>query len=58
MSLKANEVSGGAIGVTGLRVAVAIGVAIGVTIGVLRIVTGTPLHYYIIAAMSWSCSRP
>ena len=49
VSLKANEVSGGAIGVTGLRVAVAIGVAIGVTIGVLRIVTGTPLHYYIIA---------
>lgn len=49
VSIKANEVSGGAIGVTGLRVAVAIGVAIGVTIGVLRIVTGTPLHYYIIA---------
>ena len=48
VSIKANEVSGGAIGVTGLRVAVAIGVAIGVTIGVLRIVTGTPLHYYII----------
>ena len=49
VSIKANEVSGGAIGVTGLRVAVAIGVAIGVTVGVLRIVTGTPLHYYIIA---------
>ena len=49
VSIKANEVSGGAIGVTGLRVAVAIGVAIGVAVGVLRIVTGTPLHYYIIA---------
>ncbi len=49
VSIKANEVSGGAIGVTGLRVAVAIGVAVGVAIGVLRIVTGTPLHYYIIA---------
>ena len=49
VSIKANEVSGGAIGVTGLRVAVAVGVAVGVTIGVLRIVTGTPLHYYIIA---------
>ena len=48
VSIKASEVSGGAIRVTGLRVAVAIGVAIGVTIGVLRIVTGTPLHYYII----------
>ena len=49
VSIKANEVSGGAIGTTGLRVAVAIGVAIGVAVGVLRIVTGTPLHYYIIA---------
>ena len=49
VSIKANEVSGGAIRVTGLRVAVAIGVAVGVTIGVFRIVTGTPLHYYIIA---------
>ena len=49
VSLKANEVSGGAIRVTGLRIAVAIAVAIGVTIGVFRIVTGTPLHYYIIA---------
>lgn len=49
VSIKANEVSGGAIGVTGLRIAVAIGVAIGVAVGVLRIVTGTPLHYYIIA---------
>ena len=49
VSIKASEVSGGAIGGTGLRVAVAIGVAIGVTLGVLRIVTGTPLHYFIIA---------
>ena len=49
VSIKANEVSGGAIGVNGLRIAVAIGVAIGVAVGVLRIVTGTPLHYYIIA---------
>ena len=49
VSIKANEVSGGAIRVNGLRVAVAIGVAIGVAVGVLRIVTGTPLHYYIIA---------
>ena len=49
VSIKANEVSGGAIRVNGLRIAVAIGVAVGVAIGVLRIVTGTPLHYYIIA---------
>ncbi len=49
VALKANEVSGGAIGVWGLRVAVAIGVAIGIALGVFRIVTGTPLHWYIIA---------
>ena len=49
VSVKAGEVSGGAIQVTGLRVAVAIGVGIGVALGVFRIVTGTPLHYYIIA---------
>ncbi len=45
---KANQVSGGAIRVRGLRVAVALGVAIGVALGSFRIVTGTELHYYII----------
>ncbi len=49
VALKAHEVSGGAISVWGLRVAVAIGVAIGIALGAFRIVTGTPLHYYIIA---------
>jgi hypothetical protein len=49
VSLKAGEVSGAALNPWGLRVAVAIGVAFGVTLGVLRIVTGTPLPYYIIA---------
>jgi len=48
VALKASEVSGGTITVWGLRVAVAVGVAIGITLGVFRIVTGTPLHYYII----------
>lgn len=47
VSMKANTVSGGAIGVTGLRVAVAIGVGIGVGIGCFRIITGMPLHYFI-----------
>ncbi len=46
---KANQVSGGAISVRGLRIAVAIGAAIGVTLGCFRIITGAPLHYYIIA---------
>lgn len=48
VALKANEVSGGAITVWGLRIAVAIGVAVGIALGTFRIVTGTPLHYYII----------
>ena len=48
VALKAHQVSGGVIGVWGLRIAVAIGVAIGITLGTYRIVTGTPLHWYII----------
>jgi len=49
VSMKANSVSGGAVGVWGLRVAVAIGVGIGVSLGCYRIVTGLPLHYFIAA---------
>lgn len=49
VALKAHEVSGGAIGVWGLRIAVALGVAIGIALGSFRIVTGTPIHYYIIS---------
>ena len=49
VAIKASEVSGGAISVGGLRVSVAIGAAIGVALGSFRIITGTPLHYYIIA---------
>jgi hypothetical protein len=50
VAIKASQVSGGAIGVWGLRIAVAVGAAIGIAIGTLRIVTGIPLHYIIIAA--------
>ena len=49
VAIKAREVSGGVLGVWGLRVAVAVGVAVGIALGTFRIVTGTPLHYYIIA---------
>ena len=49
VAIKARAVSAGAITVWGLRVAVALGVAIGIGLGTFRIVTGTPLHYYIIA---------
>jgi len=47
--MKASDVSGGAIRPWGLRGAVAVGVAVGIALGTFRIVTGTPLHYYIIA---------
>ena len=49
VAIKANQVSGGTITVRGLRYAVAIGVAAGVALGVFRIITGTPLHWYIIS---------
>ncbi len=47
VSIKANEVSGGAIGIWGLRVAVAIGVGVGVGLGCYRIIAGLPLQYFI-----------
>ena len=50
VALKAEEVSGGAVRSWGLRLAVAVGVAVGVSLGCFRIVTGTPLPWYIIAA--------
>ena len=48
VALKAESASGGAISAWGLRLAVAVGVAIGVSLGCFRIVTGTPLQWYII----------
>ncbi|MFC1665681.1 DUF1538 domain-containing protein, partial [Pseudomonadota bacterium] len=49
VSLKAEEISGGAIQSWGLRIVVAIGVAVGVSVGAYRIVSGTPLPMYIMA---------
>lgn len=49
VAIKASEVSGGAIGVWGLRIAVALGVAVGISLGAYRIVVGDPIHWYIIA---------
>jgi len=49
VAMKANQVSGGAIGAWGLRIAVALGVAVGIALGAYRIVTGLPIHYFIIA---------
>lgn len=50
VAIKANEVSGGSIGVWGLRIAVALGSAIGVALGTYRIVSGLPIHYFIVTA--------
>lgn len=47
---KAEEISGKTISAWGLRIAVSIGVAIAIGLGTFRIVTGTPLYYYIAAA--------
>jgi hypothetical protein len=49
VAMKANTVSGGAISVVGLRVAVATGAGIGVALGCLRIITGVPLPYFVAA---------
>lgn len=48
VAIKANEVSGGAIGVWGLRLSVALGVAVGISLGCYRIVVGDPIQWYII----------
>lgn len=48
VAIKASEVSAGAIGVWGLRISVAIGVALGISLGAWRIVTGLPIHWFII----------
>jgi len=49
VAMKANETSGGAIHVWGLRVAVAIGAATGVSLGCFRIIAGLPLQGFILA---------
>jgi len=49
VAIKAEQVSGGAIGVWGLRLAVALGVAVGISLGTWRIVMGYPIHWFIIS---------
>ena len=48
VAIKAHQVSAGSIGIWGLRIAVAFGVAIGISLGAYRIISGTPLYWYII----------
>jgi hypothetical protein len=52
VALKVNELSGGAIGTLGLRVAAAFGVGSGVAIGCVRIVSGLPLHWCVAGALA------
>lgn len=48
VAIKAHQASGGSIQTWSLRMTVAIGVAIGISLGSYRIVTGLPIHYFII----------
>lgn len=48
VAYKASEVSAGAISQWGLRVTVAFGVALALALGAFRIITGTPLYWYIL----------
>lgn len=48
VAIKAHDVSGGALRILPLRIAVAIGSGTGVMLGTLRIVLGIPLPYFII----------
>jgi len=49
VSHKAQEASRDAVASFSLRIVVALGVALGISLGTYRIVTGTPLHWYILA---------
>lgn len=49
VAIKAQQVSGGAVQVWGLRIAVALGVAFGIALGAYRIVVGAPIHWFIVA---------
>ncbi|SHN89699.1 FIG01199972: hypothetical protein [bacterium endosymbiont of Bathymodiolus sp. 5 South] len=48
VAIKAHQVSGGSIKTWSLRITVAVGVAVGISLGSYRIVTGIPIHYFII----------
>ncbi len=50
VALKASQVSGGVVTAWGLRVAVGLGAGLGIAVGALRIVTGVPLGYVVMAA--------
>ncbi len=49
IAIKAEEISEGRIKQNILRIIVALGVAIGIALGSFRLISGDPIHYYIIA---------
>jgi hypothetical protein len=49
IAIKAEEISEGNIKQNVLRIVVALGVAVGISLGSYRLVSGDPIHYYIIA---------
>ena len=59
IAIKAEEISEGNIKQNVLRMVVALGVAVGIGLGSYRLVSGDPIHYYIIGGyMYWSSSLP
>ncbi len=52
IAMKASEISKGNINQNTLRISVAIGVAVGISLGAYRLVSGAPLHYYIMIGYS------
>jgi len=48
IAIKAEEISEGKIKQTILRMVVALGVAVGIALGAYRLISGDPIHYYII----------
>jgi hypothetical protein len=48
IAIKAEEISEGNIKQNVLRIVVALGVAVGISLGAYRLVSGDPIHYYII----------
>ncbi len=48
IAMKVEDISGGSIKQKILRIVVALGVAVGIALGAYRIVSGDPIHYYIV----------
>ena len=63
VAMKVRDVSGGTISLMGLRLVVAVGAAFGLVLGTLKLVTGTPLHYFmmpaylVLVAQTWLAPR-